>query len=235
MKHAFVASVLLTAIPVFADITVTYDTSQAEFAPPSLNQGWWPSSTAGDVNTSTLNDNHYTGRLGNSILRSFYTFDLVGVTGTVTSATFRVHRGFQNATVTLQLWDVSTNAATLNNNVGFNASIFADLGSGNSYGSFVVPTGNSSDYLTFTLDSQALTDISANSGGYFSIGASIAEENTNDIFSNTGSVLGPDVTYLDVTTADNTATPEPRFYGLMFVGMLGLVGSLRSRYCTRRS
>lgn len=39
---------------------------------------------------------------------------------------------------TYALFDVSTDAATLNQNEGLNAAIFADLGSGTSYGAFDV-------------------------------------------------------------------------------------------------
>ena len=58
-----------------------------------------------------------------------------------------------------------------------NASIFADLADGKSYGDFGVAPGNSSDILSFNLSPDAIADINAIvdlGSGYFSLGGADA-------------------------------------------------------------
>lgn len=213
LLSALFLSLAAVVAPTYAT-AITFTTSSAKFNAGVLNQGWWSSGPS--HNNGTGNDNHYTGLAGSDILRSFYTFDLTSLTSlteTATSATFRVKRGGQSSTASVEMWDVSTDAALLNANNGINAMIFSDIGSGNSYGTSTVSTGNSSDYLSFTLNSQALSDITAASG-FFSIGVSLSNVGGN-IFSGTGG----DVTYLDVTTV---AVPEPATLALFGLGLLGL-------------
>lgn len=50
------------------------------------------------------------------------------------------------------------------NDLGSSGAIFADLGTGNSYGTFAV-TASSSSPLTVTLDAAAIADINADRGG----------------------------------------------------------------------
>jgi len=75
---------------------------------------------------------------------------------------------------TFGLFDVSTDAVTLNNNVGTSLSIYDDLGSGVSYGEFeILSEGLSTDVLSFELNAAAIADINAGKGGWFSIGGAL--------------------------------------------------------------
>jgi hypothetical protein len=97
---------------------------------------------------------------------------------TVTQATLELVRYGVNtpdASETIEFFDVSTPAAILNENNGPSPAIFADLGSGTSYGSFVVNSYTFSDTLTlsFVLNAAARADIANAAGGFFSIGGSL--------------------------------------------------------------
>lgn len=195
----------------------TFSTAQSEFDPGVLNQGWW-SSLPGYANEDS-NDNHYTGLslpVG-VVLRSFYTFDLSGLPGTVNAASLRVPRGEQSGGVNLGLWDVTTAAAVVNNNAGQDSGIFANLGSGRSYGSFTVLPGAASDYLAFPLNSQALADIN-DSTGFFSLGAAVGPQEF--IFSNSAGK----VTFLDLVI-DGNSIPEPGSLSLVALAALLAAGA----------
>ncbi len=85
--------------------------------------------------------------------------------------------GRGNPTQTLGFFDVSTPAATLNNNQDTNTAIFDDLGTGQSYGTFDVSTsGSETGILSFTLNATAIADINAAAGGFFSIGGALDAE-----------------------------------------------------------
>lgn len=160
----------------------TLSTSQGEFNSGVLNQGWW--SNFGGNNT--YNDNYSLGLWWTAsgypnpqgiINNDFFTFDLAGIQGTIQSATLVVatgNAGSPNPTETIDFWDVQTPAAVLNNNVGTSASIVNDLGSGKNYGSFqVAMNGAAPPVLSFSLNANAIADINASLGGYFSIGGSM--------------------------------------------------------------
>ena len=165
-----------------ASTVYTLDTSAHEFNPGVLNQGWW-SDFAGN---NTFNDNYIIALFWTApsypyqqgiVERDFFTFDLSGISGTIQSATLLLRRGNSgspNPTETIDFWDVQTPVAILNNNIGPNASIVSDLGTGRNYGSFqVAMSGSASEVLSFTLNANAIADLNASRGGFFSIGGSM--------------------------------------------------------------
>jgi hypothetical protein len=181
-----VAFITLPATEAAQATSFTFTTSQSEFTPGVRNQGWWGSPNR--PNTNTTNENYLVGTLGAGnrfVHRNFFTFDLSSLspTETIESVTLQLTR-FNASTVdpteTLGLFDVTTPADRLNNNQGTNANIFADLGTGTSYGEFVVntTTGTPEDILSFELNQAAIADIQSRAGqtglnGFFSIGGAL--------------------------------------------------------------
>jgi hypothetical protein len=106
--------------------------------------------------------------------RSFFTFDLSLVSRPILAATLEVQRaGAASAdpTEVLGLFDVLSDAATLNQNEGTNASVFADLGEGDTYGTFeITTTGDPSEVLQFALNQAGVSDLNAARGGFVSVG-----------------------------------------------------------------
>ena len=139
--------------------------------------------------------------------------------GTVVSATLNLQRFCGNresdpscgiapggpAKLPYNLWDVSTDPATLNarsNNPNF--AIYNDLGSGVNYGAFVLKTkGDPNHILSLDLDPAAIAAINAAEGGFFSIGGAIPL---------------------------SSIVPEPSTFILMGTGLLGLVGLARRKF-----
>ena len=143
-----------------------------------LNQGWWSSGWGG------LNDlsNVVVGDSTNYLYRNFFTFDLSGLSlapnEEIVSASFS---GFTYTIAvagglyeTMELYDVSTDAAILNYNVGVNPAIYEDLGTGNSYGSHDFYESDSDKDFSMELNGFGIADMYAAQGGFFSIGGALA-------------------------------------------------------------
>ena len=170
---------MFVAFSAFAE-TIIVSTAQSQFRSGTLNQGWWS-----DVAPATdSNDYYYTGRAGSfdggKFYRSFFSFKLPSFDDEVISATLSLtRRGDTSAdqVETLGLFSITTDARPLNNNVGINPEIFEDLGSGTSYGNFLVDVfpccDRFDDILDFVLNDLALADINVASGDWFSIGGAL--------------------------------------------------------------
>lgn len=170
MKKLVLAATAVLSLAAAAEAaTYTIGTDQGLVSAGRDNQGWWRADAS---NSNGSNDNYITGEYSSNEFRSYFTFDLSSIAGeTVTGATIELRRYNQSGTPTLEFFDVSTTAQDLAQRNTVSAAIFDDLGTGSSYGTFTPASGNSTDVLSFVLNSAALSDITASLGGYFSVGA----------------------------------------------------------------
>ncbi len=114
----------------------------------------------------------YTGA-GQNEYRSFFGFDLSGVTGSITGASITITTaGFGGgaASADVGFFDYSGSYSALIGNSG-GVAAFNDLGNGNLYGSQIVSTSTSG--FTIVLDAAALTDLNAAEGGTFVAGGAL--------------------------------------------------------------
>jgi len=176
MKKAILASVvtLLFINPVVRAEILIFDTSDSQFDAGVDNQGWWSDT----LSNYDENDNYAIGiDPFSDSSHNFFSFDLSLLYLPVTSARLELTRFNYLSSAeseTLGLFDVLTDAVTLNNNVGTSESIYDDLGSGISYGEFeILSDGLSTDVLSFELNAAAISDINAARGGWFSIGGAL--------------------------------------------------------------
>jgi len=155
---------------------LVFDTSTSQFDSGTDNQGWW-SPTLANIDS---NANYIVGSSDNSY-HNFFTFDLSSFNGGAISGFLSLPRtarpGSQHTVPPLPfnylLWDVSTPADVVNDNSGISPAIYADLGSGVSFGSVLVTDLELPDPLIVPLNAAAIAAINAGSGGHFSFGGSL--------------------------------------------------------------
>jgi hypothetical protein len=180
MRHslfnAAVAATLLIAAPAGA-AGVTLD---------ATDHGWYDDTGFHD----TIEPNYFTGYCPASACgtdreyRSFHVFDLSSVTDTVLGAVFRPYEPSDppdvadgwfsdDASETLAAFDVTTPVATVTAGGSGLTAIFADLGSGTSFGSVVTTMADNGSSLSVPLNAAGVAAINAAAGGSFALGGAL--------------------------------------------------------------
>ncbi len=182
--------------------------------------------------------------------RNYHTFDLSGLSGTITGATLRVWvdpkdgdpgSGQGNETGApyqssdpfedILLYDVSTDASTLaSSSPGIDA--FDDLGTGNIYGTLRVAADDAGEYVEAVLNAQAVTDLNAAIGGSWSVGGAL---DFNGSYGANSSFISERVLHDDNILANDlpsqlvltgSVVPEPSSV-LLLIGVAGLAAARR--------
>ncbi len=238
------AQFLVGAISLAFSMSVLADTTLT-----AVGGGWF--TNAGEH--LQYNDNYSVGGGADGYTRNnYFVFDLSGVAGPITAATLRIFNpsapgspgypfGYTSAdpTETYGLFDVSTPATDLGVELGYGVgslmgqAIFADLGSGQSFGATTVSLADNGHYVNISLNAAGLAALNAG-GGLFSIGGSITTldsvVNPESLFvSGYLSSVGPRVPQLVISSV-----PEPSQSALLLVG-LALVGLVANAKQNKRN
>ena len=166
-NKATLALVLCLLSTVASADEIVLFTSDSPIEGTTWNQGWW-SNTASNANTTNVST--LIG-VSNGDHRAFFTFFVPStLSGSqLVSATLLQGRGVSSvdneSQETIGLFDVSTNAAGLNHNVGSSTTIYADLGAGTSFGQFNIAGNGPGDIvLELPLNAAGVLDLTAHAG-----------------------------------------------------------------------
>ncbi len=165
---------------------------------PATNTGWYDATGFHDG----LNTNYATGSTGLAAfhggrVRSFFVFDMSGVSGNVVSAEFSARSyGGDGVSDTFTLYDVSTPAGTLAATATGATQIFDDLGSGTILGAAMVPDP-AAPTVTVPLSGAGVAALQTALGDTFEVGGDYAPGVTTSqhIFDATGGGNGGGTTH----------------------------------------
>ena len=177
---SFPAGLALTALCLLGSATRPAAAQSRTVLVKADHTGWYDNT--GFHNSA--NSNYIVGgpQTYGQFANNFFEFDLSSISRytQITSATLQVIQGVSNSEypsvpfLSYGLYDVSTAIPTLISSQVNQTSIYNDLGSGQSYGTFQIDTTyHYEDTLSFNLNQAALQDLNAHRGDTFAIGGAL--------------------------------------------------------------
>jgi len=166
------------------------------------------------------------------IYHNYFVFDLSSVSATVTSAVINIYSPESPAQTfdsyksmdpfeTYVLYDVLTDISVLTSDTG-GVAVFEDIGTGTSYGGYDVSAADNGQFVSITLNADALADIN-NTAGLFAIGGAVSTIDltpNNEVIFASSSEPGVPSPYMVLTTV-----PVPAAVWLFASGLAGLIGA----------
>lgn len=188
--------------------SVTFDTSMNPILNGTKNQGTL-SDEFDQTATSELVRAGVNPFMDGVEWRGFLTFSLATLPADafITGAALNFRQTSQGGPLptTIRLFDVATPATDLNLLNGTSQTMFADLGSGVTYGDMVVTTNTLGALTATALNPAAILDIAASAGGFFSIGLTIIPDaEDQSVIANTPSL--PQQLYLEYVQPPQTVS-----------------------------
>ncbi len=165
----------------------------------------------------TTNENYAAGYsdINDYYYRNFFRFDLTGVSDTVTSAILRIHIGTYNSDDPSETYAVF-DAPSL---------IYANLGSGTSYGSREILSSETGT-ADIVLNAAAIADINSALGGLFDVGGDVT---SLDAAPTTTELLFGNTNQLSTRQLILNPIPEPASALLLSLGLTALAAGRRHR------
>jgi hypothetical protein len=127
-------------------------------------------------NHSAVSLNYVAQMNASANYRNFFIFDLSSVTETILSATLKLENPQltdNTVTSTYTLYDVSTSVTILTSNQTGATAIYADLGTGTTYGSVALASSIAAGLVEIPLNPDAIAAMNATSG-MFALGGAIS-------------------------------------------------------------
>jgi hypothetical protein len=209
----------------------------------TIDRGWYLQTNSHQPG----NDNYITGQIGASDYHDFFTFDLAGVTGTITSATLHLFElsgtnfatgGFVSTQTseTFQVFIYTGNILTLDAG-GTVPGAYNGLVSGTLAGSTSISAANGGTFVDVSLDPAALAVLTNGEGGLFAFGGDLLGVpdgllTQRTVFANSSvdDIGAPDGnTQLILTTLPSAPVLEPGSLVLLLSGIGGIAMSRRRR------
>lgn len=188
-------------------------TNSGDFFVPISDSGWWNSLVGHDASNHNYIAGHPINTGGPGNFNNYFTFDLSGISGTITTASLNLYTyTAAGSSIDYQLFDVTSPLSAVHA-TGHNAGVYNDLMTGMSYGSFIYNSSDSDQFRSILLNSDGVSALNSAIGGEFGIG---------------GTIIG------GIDDGTLPPIPEPETYAMWLAG-LGLLGFFGSRRKTKTS